>query len=113
MEFFPLYNKNKENSKDIENLKGRKAKIALSKRMNNKIILKSNFFIFVVLLMTTKYYFFIYSFEYIYKVQGINYLKKCMDKLNKSKTISSSNLFNLKEYPKITVIIPVSLPRIY
>lgn len=109
MEFFPLYNKNKENSKDFVNLKGRKAKIVISKRMknNNKIILKSNFFIIVVLLMTTKYYFFIYSFEYIYKVQGINYLKKCMDKLNKSKTISSFNLFNLKEYPKITVIIPV------
>ena len=43
----------------------------------------------------------------INKIQGINYLKKCMNKLNKSKIISCLNLFYLKEYPKITVIIPV------
>jgi glycosyltransferase involved in cell wall biosynthesis len=57
--------------------------------------------------MTKRYCFFIYSFEHISKIQGIKYLNRCLNNLNKSKIISDFNLLNFKEYPKITVIIPV------
>ena len=47
-----------------------------------------------------------FSFEDISKIKGINYLKRCLISLNKTKLFSSFN-FNIFKIPKISVIIPV------
>ena len=53
-----------------------------------------------------------YNYEDVSKIKGINYLKMCLNYLNKSKTSLNFNIFNFKlnryiKNPKITVIIPV------
>ena len=102
-------NEFKEKSIDVNKLKIGKVEIVHYKRIKNntKIIFKSFLFTIIILLMTKRYCFFIYSFEHISKIQGIKYLNRCLNNLNKSKIISDFNLLNFKEYPKITVIIPV------
>ena len=94
---------------DALNLNKRKVKIFQCKKIGNnkKMAFKSLFFTIIILLITKKYYYFIHSFEDISKIQGINYLNRCLNNLNKNKIFSNSNLFNFKECPKISVIIPV------
>ena len=53
-----------------------------------------------------------YNYEDASKIKGINYLKMCLNYLNKTKTSLNFNIFNFKlniyrKIPKITVIIPV------
>ena len=53
-----------------------------------------------------------YNYEDASKIKGINYLKICLNYLNKTKTSLNFNIFNFKlniyrKIPKITVIIPV------
>ena len=74
---------------------------------NKKFLFKFIFFTIIILLIIKKYYYFFHSFENISKIQGINYLNRCLNSLNNFKNFSNFELFNFKENPKITVIIPV------
>jgi len=58
-----------------------------------------------------------YNYRHLSKIKGINYLKRCLNSLNKNETTSNFNILNfiffnfknkiLKQNPKITVIIPI------
>lgn len=104
---------NKEEDVDILNLIYKKNNLNKNilhrkKRKEKYIIISiSFFFIIIILLLIKKYYFFKYSFEGISKIQGINYLNRCLKCLNQSYTFSNFSFFNINVFPKITVIIPV------
>ena len=112
--------------KNIISQQGKKNNL---KKIGIKILLFF-FFIFIIINFSLKneYYFFNYnsnininylalineenlnmlSFEDISKMQGINYLKRCLISLNKTKQYSNFNFnFNIFKIPKISVIIPV------
>ena len=112
---------------------GKKNTIYKKKKNDNNLkfaikIILSFFFIIIIIKFFSKkvFYFFNYnsninknfltlnnegnlnmfSFEDISKIKGINYLKRCLISLNKTKLFSNFN-FNIFKIPKITVIIPV------
>ena len=124
-----MLNLNYKNGVRKKNIISQQGKKNNHKKIGIKILLFL-FFIFIIISFSSKkaYYFFnynsninknnlklineenlnIHSFEDISKMQGINYLKRCLISLNKTKQYSNFNFnFNIFKIPKISVIIPV------
>lgn len=108
MKYYETYsNEYKEENINIlyknKNIKPKAVHIGIENN-NKKIEVISIFYKIILFFMIIFILKKLISFEYIPKIEGINYLDRCLNSLNKSESISN---FIINEHPKITVIIPI------
>ena len=104
-------NRKKENVQNLIHIQKRGIQKIIYFKRKNYLKLGIIVFLFLITILLLKIifspYFYKLSLKDISKIQGIKYLNRCLNNLNKNKPILNINSSNFNEYPKITVIIPI------